>query len=60
MFLVLILFALVSVGPFVWILLSAFKPLAEIVALPPTFLPHTWTAENFMRPGHRSPTRATF
>jgi ABC-type glycerol-3-phosphate transport system permease component len=49
MYLVLILFALVSVGPFVWIVLSAFKPLAEIVALPPTFLPHTWTSDNFSK-----------
>lgn len=31
--------------PFVWMMLSAFKPIAEIFHL--TLLPHTWTLDNF-------------
>ncbi len=31
--------------PFVWMLLSAFKPIREIFQL--TLLPHTWTLDNF-------------
>lgn len=41
-------FALISIGPFIWIVLSSFKPLREIVSLPPTLWPQTWTVSNFV------------
>lgn len=33
--------------PFVWMILSSFKPEAEISQIPPTLLPETFTLENF-------------
>ena len=44
---VLILGLLVVVGPFIWMALAALKPEAEIRAVPPTWLPDTWTLDNF-------------
>ncbi|MEV6638361.1 carbohydrate ABC transporter permease [Actinoplanes sp. NPDC051470] len=38
---------LVVVGPFLWMLLASFKPEAEIRRVPPTWLPDTWTLDNF-------------
>ena len=38
----------VTVFPFVWMLLSAFKPNREIRALDQTLLPREWTFENFL------------
>src|SRR5262245_40768255 len=35
------------VGPFVWMLLSSFKPEAEVRAVPPTLWPQTVTTENY-------------
>ena len=35
------------VGPFVWMLLSSFKPEAEVRAVPPTLWPRTVTTENY-------------
>jgi multiple sugar transport system permease protein len=39
---------LVVVGPFLWMLLSAVKPEAEIRRVPPTWWPQTFTLENFL------------
>lgn len=36
-----------TVGPFLWMLLSSFKPESEIRSVPPTLLPQTWTTENY-------------
>lgn len=41
--------ALTMVVPFVWMLLSAFKPNQEILHIPPTILPEVWTLDNFRR-----------
>lgn len=38
----------ITVFPFVWMLLSAFKPNSEIRALDQTLLPREWTFENFL------------
>ncbi|MBU2665460.1 carbohydrate ABC transporter permease [Actinoplanes bogorensis] len=38
---------LVVVGPFVWMLLSSFKPESEIRSVPPTWWPSTWTFANY-------------
>jgi len=39
--------ALVISLPFLWVLLSAFKPEQELAGYPPTFIPETWTFSNF-------------
>jgi len=39
--------ALVISLPFLWVLVSAFKPEQELAGYPPTFLPGTWTISNF-------------
>lgn len=44
--LVLVVGALVSVGPFLWMVLSAFKSRREVERFPPTLLPREWTLEN--------------
>jgi len=38
---------LVVVGPFVWMALASVKPESEIRQVPPTWLPETWTLDNF-------------
>ena len=38
---------LVVVGPFIWMALSSVKPEGEIRSVPPTWLPETWTLDNF-------------
>jgi multiple sugar transport system permease protein len=38
---------LIVLGPFVWMLLSSFKPEAEIRAVPPTWWPDSWTLGNY-------------
>jgi multiple sugar transport system permease protein len=35
--------------PIAIIVLTAFKPVAEVNGFPPTFLPETWTLDNFVR-----------
>ena len=35
------------IGPFVWMLLGAFKPAAELRTVTPTLLPQEWTLKNF-------------
>ena len=45
----LILGLVLLVGPFVWMLLGAFKPQAEFLRLPPTWLPENPTLDNFDR-----------
>lgn len=40
---------LLMVGPFVWMLLSSFKPEREIRSVPPTLWPQTWTTENYVQ-----------
>lgn len=44
----LVLAGIVTVFPFVWMLLSAFKPNSEIRSLDQTLLPREWTFENFL------------
>lgn len=43
------LITVVFLGPILWMVFTAFKPLAEIRSWPPTFMPTTWTLENFER-----------
>lgn len=39
--------ALVILLPFIWVLLSAFKPESELLRYPPTLWPEQWTLANF-------------
>ncbi|MEV0808990.1 carbohydrate ABC transporter permease [Micromonospora sp. NPDC050200] len=44
---VLIIGAVVMVGPFVWQLLTSLKTFSETTRVPPTFLPHRWQWSNY-------------
>jgi multiple sugar transport system permease protein len=44
---VLVLGAVVMIGPFVWQLLTAFKSLPETTTVPPPLLPREWLWSNF-------------
>lgn len=48
-YLALSLWAVVAIGPFVWMVLSSFKPLAEVVTWPPKLLPQQPTLENYVK-----------
>lgn len=47
LYLVLVAGLLVVVGPFLWMLLSSFKPEGEIRSVPATWWPHTWTFAHY-------------
>ena len=38
----------IALFPIYWMLINAFKPSTEILKYPPTFLPETWTFQNFV------------
>ena len=44
---ILLLGSLLMIFPFVWMLLSAFKTVADVYAYPPKWLPSEWTLDNF-------------
>ncbi len=45
---VMALWTVICIGPFIWILLSSFKPLREITAWPPTLWPQNATVDNYV------------
>lgn len=47
-YLVLIIGTLVTLVPFVWVILTSLKPASEIIQIPPTFFPETWTFESYL------------
>jgi ABC-type glycerol-3-phosphate transport system permease component len=47
-YLVVILVAMSMLLPFLWMILTSFKLRGEIMSFPPTFLPKTWTLENYV------------
>jgi multiple sugar transport system permease protein len=49
LFALLFLGLLAMIGPFLWMLLGAFKTNADFVRTTPTLLPETWTLDNFSR-----------
>jgi multiple sugar transport system permease protein len=55
LFLILAAFAAAMVFPFVWMLLTAFKPENTIVKFPPQLWPTDWTLENFTNIWQRVP-----
>jgi len=44
---ILLLGTLVTLVPFVWAILTSLKPSSEIVRVPPTFFPETWTLKAY-------------
>src|SRR5262245_50084659 len=46
-YIVLILLTLLFLGPFFMALLGSFKSTQEVLAWPPTFLPHEWRLQNY-------------
>jgi multiple sugar transport system permease protein len=55
LFLILAVFAAGMVFPFVWMLLTAFKPEGTIVKFPPQLWPTAWTLDNFTNIWQRVP-----
>ena len=45
---ILILGTVVTLLPFIWVLLTSLKPNSEIIRLPPTFFPEKWTFQSYM------------
>ena len=45
---ILILGTIVTLVPFVWAVLTSLKPVSEILRVPPTFLPQTWTLKSYL------------
>src|SRR5262245_20489701 len=40
---------ILMIGPFLWMVLGSFKPQAEFLRIPPTWLPEQWTLDNYDR-----------
>ena len=55
LFIVLAAFAVAMVFPFVWMVLTAFKPESTIVKFPPQLWPSKWTFDNFTNIWQRVP-----
>jgi multiple sugar transport system permease protein len=47
-YVVLIVGLLVTLVPFLWMLLTSLKPAAEIIQIPPTFFPKEWTLQSYL------------
>jgi multiple sugar transport system permease protein len=45
---ILILGTIVTLVPFIWVILTSFKPSSEIIKVPPTFLPDQWTLQSYL------------
>ncbi|MGQ0602603.1 MAG: carbohydrate ABC transporter permease [Anaerolineales bacterium] len=45
---VLVLGAVLTLFPFVWMLMSSLKPASEIVRVPPTLFPQQWTLQSYL------------
>jgi multiple sugar transport system permease protein len=46
-YLILIFGTLVTLVPFIWVILTSLKPASEIIRIPPTFFPETWTLDSY-------------
>ena len=53
---ILILGLVVTLIPFIWVILTSLKPASEIIKVPPTFLPEHWTLQSYI--DHLHTTRA--
>jgi len=43
----LILASIVTIGPFLWMILTSFKTFEESILIPPTILPQNWNLDNY-------------
>mgnify|MGYP000929351411 CR=1 FL=1 len=59
-YIVLILVALVTVGPFIWMIFTAFKTYEESIKIPPTILPSSWKLDNFITVYNKFPFRSFY
>src|SRR6266487_4954829 len=48
-YILLIIFSISAVGPLIFSFLSSFKTFHDVLAVPPTLLPRTWTWDNYAR-----------
>ncbi|HBX68085.1 MAG TPA: ABC transporter permease [Chloroflexi bacterium] len=46
-YLILIFGTLVTLVPFIWVIFTSLKPASEIIRIPPTFFPETWTLDSY-------------
>lgn len=46
---ILLVSVVIFFGPFVWMLLTSFKSSSEALSFPPTFLPHEWRFDSYLR-----------
>ena len=46
-YVLMILFTLIFLGPFIMALFGSFKSTSEVLAWPPTLLPHVWQPSNY-------------
>jgi multiple sugar transport system permease protein len=44
---ILILGSIVTLVPFIWVLMTSLKPASEIIKIPPTFFPQEWTIQSY-------------
>jgi multiple sugar transport system permease protein len=55
LFIVLCLLGVAMLFPFIWMVLTSLKPETEVVAFPPTLVPHTWTFDSYVNVWQRIP-----
>lgn len=48
-YLALLCWTVIAIGPFVWMVLSSFKPMSEIITWPPVILPKQPTFDNYVK-----------
>ncbi|MGD0610539.1 MAG: carbohydrate ABC transporter permease [Anaerolineales bacterium] len=44
---ILILGTVITLIPFIWVILTSLKPASEIIKIPPTFFPQKWTIQSY-------------
>lgn len=54
-YVMLLLAAAVTVGPFIWMILTSFKTYEESIRIPPTIIPEVFTLESFKEVFHKFP-----
>lgn len=55
LYFLLIIVAIITVYPFIWMFLTSFKPEIEIVTYPPSLLPHSFTLKSYLNIWTRIP-----
>lgn len=45
---ILILGTVITLIPFIWVILTSLKPASEIIKIPPTFFPQKWTIQSYL------------